>query len=404
MKNSRKTRLAEGRKIVVAKSIEEIENIRSVWEEMQNNETYPIINADIDRYISVIKAINGEVQPYVMLFKRNDCLEMMVIARIEKRRLKLKVGYKTLFSPTLRCLTVEHGGIIGEATNEVCAVLIRELMNILSRYEADIVQFEHLRTDSPVYKLAREMPGILTRGYFPKIQQHWMMSVPDNIELFYKSCSHTTRRQLRRYVRAIEKTYPGQVKVITYRREDELDDAIKAASTLSAQTYQYTLGAGLVDDFRTRTLLSTAAKLGWLRASVLFVNDSPCAFQFGLQYRQTHFMDQMGFDPKWKNFRVGTVLFVKTMEKICNDPTVDTIDFYVGDAEYKRRYCNRQIKRASINIFAPRLYPVFINMLQTAMMGLNLGLEYILNKTGYVSWVKRHWRNLLQTRRPESGS
>lgn len=396
MKNSRKTRLAEGWKIVVAKSIEEIENIRSVWEEMQNNEPYPIINADIDRYISVIKAINGEVQPYIMLFKRNDCPEMMIIARIEKRRLKLKVGYKTLFSPTLRCLTVEHGGIIGEATSDLCALLIRELMKLLRHREADMVFFNHLMTSSPSYELARKIPGLLCRGYLPKVQPHWIMSVPDKMELFYKSRSRSNRKQFTKCIRRIERAFPGRVKRITYRTEDELDDAIRVASNISVKTYQYALGSGFRDDFRTRTLLLAAAKLGWLRFHVLFIDDEPCAFEVWLQYGRVYFGHGIGFDPKWKSHRVGTVLFLKTIEHIANDPTVDTIDFYVGDAEYKRSYCDKRINRASIRIFAPRFYPVCINMLQTAMMGLNLGLEYILNKTGFVGWIKRRWRNRLQ--------
>lgn len=396
MKNSRKTRLAEGRKIVVAKSIEEIEKIRPIWEQMQSSEPYPIINADIDRYISVIKAFNGEAEPYVMLFKRVAHPEMLIVSRIEKHQLKLKFGYKTVFSPTLRCLTIEHGGIIGQPTNEVCVVLIQELAEILRRGEADMVRFAHLRIDSPLYKLAREMPGVLTRGYFPKIQPHWMMSVPDKMELFYKSCSPSNRKQFRKCIRRIGRAFPGRVKRITYRREDELDDAIRAASIISVKTYQYALGSGFVDDFRTRTLLLAAAKLGWLRLHVLFIDDEPCAFEIWLQYGRVYFGHGIGFDPKWKRWRVGTVLFLKTIEDIASDPTADTIDFYVGDAEYKRIYCDKRINRASICIFAPRLYPVCINLLQTATMGLNSGLEYFFDKIGAVGWIKRRWRNRLQ--------
>ena len=91
-------------KIIVAKNFEEIEAIRSIWEKMQRNEPYPVPNADIDRYLSVIKASGDDVRPYVMLLECNGNPAAITIGRIEKHQLDFKLGYKTLFSPALKCL------------------------------------------------------------------------------------------------------------------------------------------------------------------------------------------------------------------------------------------------------------------------------------------------------------
>jgi len=40
-------------------------------------------------------------------------------------------------------------------------------------------------------------------------------------------------------------------------------------------------------------------------------------------------------------------------------------------------------------------------MVRTFTMGLNRGLEYILNKIGLTGWIKRRWRDLLQVRSVE---
>lgn len=390
--------------IIVVKSLEEIEDIRSIWEEMQSNEPYPIVNADIDRYISVIKAFNGEAEPYVMLFKRAARPEMLIVSRIEKRRLKLKFGYKTVFSPTLRCLTVSHGGIIGQRTSDLCSLLIRELIKVLRRREVDVVYFNYLRTDSHIYRLSRKLPGVLSRSYFPRIQPHWQTHVPDTAEAFYKSLSAHRRRYIKYYCRKLEEVCSGQVEVKCYHAEKDLDYVIDTAAQISASTYKNALEAGFVDDSVTSSLLHQAARDGWLRAYILYANHEPCAFEYGVKYGTTFFADYMGYDPNLKAVSPGTILWVKVIEMLSEDPDVHLLDYGVGSAAYKERFGTESWPKASIYIFAPRFYPVCINILRTLILGLNSALEYILNKAGFVGWVKRRWRNLLQAKSSENAS
>lgn len=387
---------SDGWEVITVRTLEQVENIRPIWKSLQAKERSPAINADVDRYLSVIKASGGDVQPHIMVFRQNGEPVAMIIGRVEKHQLKLKLGYKTLLKPTLRCLTVVYGGIIGQPANEVSALLIRELMNTLNHDEVDMVQFNHLRTDSPVYQLARKMPGVLSRGYFPKIETHWSMSVPEDIDLFYQSRSTRHRANLRRYIRKLEKEYEGRVKMVTYSKEGEVECAVDVAAKVSSKTYQHGMGCGFVNDSRSRTLLKTAAKWGWFRAYVLVVDEEPCAFQLMLRYGRVCYLDQIGFDPRWKKYCVGTVLFLYVLKTLCADSQVDYIDFYFGDAEYKRHYGTEHWLEASAYIFAPRLYPIFVNVFGSSTRAMSLGLEYFVNKMGFVRWIKRRWRNLLQ--------
>jgi len=387
--------LGDGLEMTTARSIEEIENIRSIWRDMQTNEPSPVINADIDRYLSVIKVI-VDVQPYIILMKQNHDPVMMVVGRIEKRKVKLNLGYKTLFNPTLRCLTVVYGGIIGQKENNLCTLLVRELIRVLRDGEVDIIFFNQLRTYSSLYQFVRKMPSLCCRDYFPKVEPHWNMSIPENMNAFYTARSKKHRKHLKQYLRKFEKEYPGQIRVALYTREDEVEKAIWAASTISARTYKYALGCGLMDNASTRILLTTAARKGWLRAYVLYIGDEPCAFRFALHYGRIYFADGIGFDPKWSKFRVGTLLFLKVLENLCRDDTVDCYDFGFGDAEYKSSYGSNQWSEGSLYIFAPRIYPVFINIMRIFFLALNESLKCILKKFGFIDWVKRHWRSLLQ--------
>ncbi len=398
MRHSKKQedRLSEGLEIIVARSLDEIETIRPLLEQMQTKEPYPAISTDIDRYLHVLKASGDDLKPYVMLIKKDEHPVAMVIGRIAKRQLRLKFGYKTLCRPSLNCLTIVYNGILCQPVDDLGQLMIRELMRVLRRERLDAVYFNRLRTDSDVYQFAREVPGLFSHSHFSEKESHWIMVVPKDIKSFYKARSKKHRGNIRRSIKKLETEYTDGVEVVHCKGEDGLDGVIKAASQVSLTTYQHGLGCGFVDDSRTRDLLTTAAKQTWLRFAVMFVNGQPGAFQIGLRYQGTYFLQQIGFDPRLKDFNVGTILFVKVLEHICADPGIQYIDFGFGDADYKRSYGDKQWLEASIYIFAPRPYPIFINMLRTFVMGLNAGLEYILDKTGLVGWIKRHWRNSLQ--------
>jgi len=404
MKRAFQTRRTDGLEVVIARSPDEIEAIRPIWEEMQHNEPYPVINADIDRYLSVLKASGDDVKPYVMVLRQNERPAAMIIGRIAKRRLGLKLGYKTLCKPSLNCLTIVYGGILGQPVDDLSQLMIRELMRVLRQERLDAVYFSRLRTDSDVYQFAREVPGLFSRSHFPDKENHWTMVVPKDIESFYKARSKKHRGNIRRSIKKLEIEYTDRVEVVNCKGEDGLDDAIKAAHQVSLTTYQYGLGCGFIDDSRTRSLLTTAGKQAWLRFAVMFIDGQPCAFQTGLRYQGTYFLQQIGFDPRWRDFNVGRILFVNVLEHICADPGIQYIDFGFGDADYKRSYSDKQWPEASVYIFAPRVYPIAVNMLQSAVTGLSLGLNRLSDKAGFTRWLKRHWRDRLQTGSSKSTS
>lgn len=393
--------LQDGWDVTVARSSEDIEALRPVWEQMQAKEPCPILNADIDRFLSVIEASGGSVQPYIILVKENGRPAAMVLAWIGKSPVELKLGYKTLLSPKLTCLTIVYGGILGQPGEELCSFLIGELTKVLHRREADMVYFNHLRTDSHIYRCARRIPGILSRDYCCVTEPHWSMKAPESIEGFFQARSKKHRANMKRFIRKLEKEYPNQVRVITYTQEDDLDDAIKAASEISHSTYQHGLGCGFIDNPRTRVLLTTAARRSWLRISVLYVNGEPGAFQVGLHYVKKYILEQIGFDPKWGRLEVGTVLFLRVLEHICADPDIEFVDFSFGDADYKRSYGDERWQEASGYIFAPRLYPITVNAARTFFTSVNSALKYILSKAAVAGRVKRFWRDTLCAKGPE---
>lgn len=383
-------------KIIIARSIEEIEDIRSVWEQMQAQQFRPIPNADINRYLATVAASGDDVQPYVMLIKRDDSPVAMVIGRLEKRRVKCRIGYKELRIPQLQCLTIVYGGIIGELTADVCNELMRGLLDVRKRGEVDLIFFNHLRVDSPICELCKKLSSFLSHSHFAPVEPHWQTQVPDTVEEFYSGISSSRKRKWRYSERRLEKISSSDIKVICYKNPSDINYVMDVACRISALTYKDTLGVGFTNSTLNRSLLKQAAEDGWLRAYVLYTGDSTCAFELDIQYGNTQFAEYAGFDPQYKHGSPGIVLWVKVLEQLCQEPSVSTADYGFGHAPYKKQFGTDYWLEESVYIYAPRLYPVLINILQSSVMGLNAALEYILNKIGFVGWIKRRWRNLLQ--------
>lgn len=388
-------------KTVVARNFEEIEAIRPIWEQMQRNEPCPKPNADIDRYLSVVGARGDSIRPHVILFEHNGSPAAMIVGWVGKHQLELKLGYKALLKPSFRCLSVVYGGVLGQPDSELCPLLVGELMKQLRGREFDIIQLNYLKTDTVFYRAARKIPGFLSRCYLPKIDEHWRMSVPDNIDQFYSARSKKHRGNLRRTIRKYEQDYQGKSLFSTYTSESDVGEFIRVAADISSKTYQHTLDVGIVNDECTRCLMTAAASKGWFRGHILHAGNKPCAFQLGLCYKKVYYLMSIGYDPFFNSYQPGTVLFLKVLDSLCEDPSIDAMDFYFGDAWYKKHYGTEHWPEASVYIFAPKLHLIFINMLRSSTMCVNAGLGYVVSKIGVVDWIKRKWRSLL---RPKSST
>jgi CelD/BcsL family acetyltransferase involved in cellulose biosynthesis len=234
------------------------------------------------------------------------------------------------------------------------------------------------------------------------VEPHWQAHLPDSMEEFYKEKTGSRKRYLRRYTAALEKTGSGPVEMVCYRSEDKLDHVISIASEISAKTYKHALNVGFRDDSLTRSLLTRAAKQGRLRAYVLYADGKPCAFEYGIEYGDVFFPEHIGYDPLLRSCSPGTVLFIRVVEDLIENSNVRVFDYGFGAAAYKERFGTEFWSEASVYIFAPRLYPVIINLLRSFVGSFNAGLQYVVQKIGSVGWIKRQWRNSLQAKNPSS--
>ena len=389
-----RTQLSCDCEIITATNFEEIEAIRQVWEQMQYNEPFAVPNADVRRYVSGIKALGDETQPYVVLIKFCGRPAAMAIGRIEQRPIVFKLGYKTISRPTLKCLSIVYGGILGQPSKDLCILLLGELTNALHRRKAEVVFLNHIRTDSPMFGLCDTIPHFMTRGHCVLAQPHWQTDIPDSVDEFYSRMTKSRRHRWYRDIRNLEKMSSSETKIVCYCNINDIEYLIDVVCQIEKSTYKDGLHIGFTDSALNRALLEQAARDDWLRAYVLYISGEPCAFQLDIRYGKMQFSEYGSFNPRWEHGSPGIVLLLKVLGELCLDPEVVAMDYGFGDAGYKEKLGTNCWLEKSVYIYAPRLHPITINMAMSA----NLAFSRFLHRTAahlhLDSSIKRYWRRI----------
>ena len=383
-------------KIETITSLEGIESIRQDWVRLQDScaETKP--NADIDGYLANLEFCGEEESPYIVAIKAKDKLQTLVVGRLSSGRIKCAIAYKKIWEPRIKKIVFVYGGVLGNPGENEFDFLLRHLRMALASGTADVVSFNHLHSESNLYKyLRRELKGLeLGRPILSNI--HWDMEMPRNIDEFYARLSPKRRQEIRRHMRRLSENLRDEWYVRSYEHESDVPRICKDVGTVSQKTYQFAMGVGFADNDRYRKLLTSRARLSWLKAYVLYCQNVPSAFQTGTQYGDTLYLNYTGYDPQWSRFGLGTILFIKVLEELCDSNWIQKIDFGFGDADYKRSYGTRSWPEVTIYLFSRRLRPQMINIIRGMCSGISAVGESAIRRMGFLSKVKTKWRERIR--------
>lgn len=375
--------------IKVARSAEEIESLREIWEKWQ---CHP--NADIDFYLTIINSREEIIRPHVMVIGKNGKPETMVIGRIERKREEIKIGYKTLFKPWVRILRIIYGGILGEQSKRRSEVIIEELLKILMQGQIDCITLDSLRKNSNIYVAAKKKPGLPMRDRIQIDRTHWKMTLPGTMDEIFQKLSRNRREELRRYPRMIEKDHPGSVEFKCFRMTEDVDQACRDVEKVAEKTYQRGLRVGFINNKENQTRLYLEAEKGWLRAYILYVENKPCAFWIGSLYKRSFHVNFLGFDPDFKRYKPGTIVLSRMLEDLLKDRVCE-IDFGFGDALYKQRLGDESWEEASVYIFGPSLKSISINAIRTIILSGYRIAEKVTRDVNLEGKIKKYWRGKL---------
>jgi len=371
--------------------------LRPVWKSWPGTR-----ESDLDFFSSVLRSGPHGCQPHVILLKRNSQLEAILIGRREKRKLSFKLGYLTLCERTVDVVEFVHGALRGNASEQNCVGLVREVMRSLVEGEADVAVWDQLDLESPLYRQVFRLPRATQRDHAHCLKHRWLMTFPRSLDTFLMSLGRSQRSKLRRKYRKILTRFPDKVRVQCYRSLTDLGIAIAEMEEIASKTEKRMFGFGFSDSPRVRDQMLVAAENGWLRVYVLHVDGKPVSFWMGTLYDRCLRADHVAYDPSYRELSPGIFLFLSLLDDL-RDEDIENIDLGRGNTQFRECFCDVQRVEARAHIYAPTLRGIELNVLQTVLHHTNACLIALLRQMRCLDWVKKTWRNrLLRTHGNES--
>lgn len=335
-------------RVSVARSAAEVELMSAALEAAGGDN----IDADPVWLLTVAAHLEGVLGPHVTRIEREGLPDVFVVARLEERRLETRLGGVAISRPRVRRLSVSFGGVIGAATEADARLVVEVMEQALAAGEADAVVFAKVPVDGVLVAAARDVVPRRYRDRAAVPVANWRGSLPDTFDEFMARRSKKRRASTRRSMRKLEEEFGDDLRLRRYTAEPELDELCRELEVISQSSYQRSLGAGFDGSDLQRALLRTGLRRGWCRAWVLALAGRPVAYWSGTSYRGTFVTDSPGFDPEYREKRVGEYVMLRMIEDLCADPDLTTLDFGWGDAEYKRWFSDDSRDVVDVCVFA----------------------------------------------------
>lgn len=376
--------------LTIARNMEEVNALRNIWEQFQSRP-----NSDIDHYLHVTAEDKSIVRPHVTLLERYGKPVALAVGRIEYERFSCKFGYRNIYARTVKALGIVYDGLLGDFSIHNSKIILNSLLETMRLEKLELLRFSYLGISTPMYELVKKNASLFTRDHLKSPSKHWRMDLPENIEEFYKTRSRKHRYWLRRIRKVLETEFPGQVLYKVYTDGQNLDELITNAEAVARKTYQWGLDQGFRDSPEMRKRLGTFVERNQLRAYILYIKNHPSAFWLGRSYGDTFHLIQTGYNPDFKKYELGTILFITLLKDIAENAHVNYIDFGFSDQPYKERFGNEFWEEETVYLFAADWRGVRLNIIRTVVGRSWLFTNHMLNKYGIKDKLKRFMRDRL---------
>ena len=371
----------------VVTRLEELEELRPVWTALQ---WHP--NAEFDFYSLIVRARPEVKSPCVLVLFVDGKPEALLAGRIEETKETFNLGYVPLARVRVRRVSFVYGGNLGRIGPVEARLLVDAIIRLLRDEKLDFAFFSHLRAGDALLQAARQNRPLWLRDFNREPSLHYRMSVPDSISQFLARFKR--RRHFGKLQRWLDNDYPNQVSMRRYAQAEDIASFARDADAVASKTYHRKLDAGFKNDEEHRRRLELAARGNRFRGYILYIQDEPRAYWCGTLFKDVFHLAYTGYDPDFRKYELGTVLFLRMVEDICGSE-IKALDFSFGDAFYKQRFADQNWTEESVCLYAPTWSGVTINVLRTLTTQTNRYAKYVLETVRVTERLKSWWRRRL---------
>ena len=243
----------------------------------------------------------------------------------------------------------------GVSENELAVTLFTGIKPDLDSRQA--VYLEGVVREGPIER-ALDDPRVRRSYHILRLgppYERRLIRLAENFDVYLQSLKKHTRQNLRTGYRKLANHLGDDPKLIVCTTPEQVPQFVSKAVAISRKTYQWhLLGLGLRKPEQLERTLTAMAARGWTRCYLLECGGVPTAFMIGYQYRGTYHYVDVGFDPDWEKFSVGTMLHLAVLRELTDRADrPQWFDFSSGTGPQKERFSNQSRPEANY-LLVPR--------------------------------------------------
>lgn len=335
----------------------------------------------------------------VFIFRRDGGAVAYAPFIVQPWSLRFRVGEITLLSYRLQRFHMNGGPLVADAdANHLAPAIVESLLTELRpRLKSDqAVYLEGVPVGGPVESaIASDTVRAVYRVIEPSPRyERQMTRFPATFDAYMRSLKTQTRQNLRNGQRKLERHLSGDVRLVTCAVPSDVATFVEKATAVSRKTYQWhLLGLGLRDPARLERTLRSMAERGWTRCYLLECKGTPVAFMLGYLYGETYYYVDVGFDPDWEKWSVGTILHLAVFQDLIEGPQrARWFDFSSGTGVHKRRFGNESRAEANYLLLPRTLRNTLLVGCYRSAEALADGAVRVVDKFGLKAKIKKLMR------------
>jgi len=314
---------------------------------------------------AVINAKHEGLLVSVFTTSRDDRVDSYALVEEGRGALVWLLGYLRIYRKPIERLSLGSGPVFApELELRERHARARELLAWLSREARGRPIFLHgLPLDSPFREILQSRHHrfwVMPQG---RRQVHFSLDLPESVAAFYAGLGYKTRKSIRYSVRKLEKEFEGRVALKIFSNRYDVPNFLDDAMIISQKTHQYRLlKLGLRDREKLYNKFCEMAEHEWWHGYILYCNEKPVAFIWGYRLSEVFYYWDIGYDPQWHTWSVGTVALVKLIEHLITDKDPPRrLDLLYGELEYKKRVANHSRYDENLYLFPKSIRMFFLS-------------------------------------------
>jgi hypothetical protein len=270
------------------------------------------------------------------------------------RTLRFAIGELTLYRRPVPSLSLIHEVTLAAVCETERREQICDLLALLARQERPrrALFLEGVPTESALFEAATQrLAGsdwiVLRLG---ESYEHQFADLPPRYDEYERQLGGRSRQSLRYSRKKLVEHVDGALRARCFAGRGDVAEFVAAAQAISQKTYQWNLlDLGLRDAGSLTARLDLAADNGWMRCYILYCGDEPVAFMLGYVYCGIYYYLDVGYDPAWAKWSVGSILQMEVVKDLLSsDRPPNRFDFSTGFGSHKARFGNTSREEANI--------------------------------------------------------